>query len=137
MCPWYNLATHALGQVGVGKERRLAPKVAPQVLKGMRDILPARMILRQYVVDVLRDVFERFGFEPLETPAIEYAETLEGKFGEEADKLIYRFEDRGGRRVGLRYDLTVPLARVVAMYPDLVKPFKRYQLAPVWRAEKP
>jgi histidyl-tRNA synthetase len=103
----------------------------------MRDFLPARMILRQYVVGVLREVFERFGFEPLETPAIEYAETLEGKFGDEADKLIYRFEDRGGRRVGLRYDLTVPLARVVAMYPELVKPFKRYQIAPVWRAEKP
>ncbi len=115
----------------------MAAKVAPQVLKGMRDILPARMILRQYVVGVLRDVFGRFGFEPLETPAIEYAETLEGKYGDEADKLIYSFEDRGGRRVGLRYDLTVPLARVVAMYPDLVKPFKRYQIAPVWRAEKP
>ena len=115
----------------------MAAREAPQVLRGMRDYLPTRMILRQYVVDVLRDVFERFGFEPLETPAIEYAETLEGKFGEEADKLIYRFEDRGGRRVGLRYDLTVPLARVVAMYPDLVKPFKRYQIAPVWRAEKP
>lgn len=115
----------------------MATKVTPQVLRGMRDILPSRMILRQHVVDVLRDVFERFGFEPQETPAIEYAETLEGKFGEEADKLIYRFEDRGGRRVGLRYDLTVPLARVVAMYGDLAKPYKRYQIAPVWRAEKP
>jgi histidyl-tRNA synthetase len=82
-------------------------------------------------------VFERFGFEPLQTPAVEYAETLEGKFGEEADKLIYKFEDRGSREVGLRYDLTVPLARVVAMYPELVKPFKRYQMAPVWRAERP
>lgn len=112
-------------------------KGQPQVLKGMRDFLPQRMILRQYVVGVLRDIFERYGFEPLETPAIEYAETLEGKFGEEADKLIYKFEDRGGRMVGLRYDLTVPLARVVAMYPDLVKPFKRYHIAPVWRAEKP
>jgi histidyl-tRNA synthetase len=95
------------------------------------------MILRHYVTDQLRLVFERFGFEPLQTPAVEYAETLEGKFGEEADKLIYRFEDRGGRNVGLRYDLTVPLARIVAMYPELVKPFKRYQIAPVWRAERP
>lgn len=112
-------------------------KAQPQILKGTRDFLPQRMILRQYVVGALRDTFERFGFEPLDTPAIEYAETLEGKFGEEADKLIYKFEDRGGRMVGLRYDLTVPLARVVAMYPDLVKPFKRYHLAPVWRAEKP
>jgi histidyl-tRNA synthetase len=112
-------------------------KNQPQVLKGTRDFLPQKMILRQYVTGVLRDTFERFGFEPLETPALEYAETLEGKFGEEAEKLMYRFEDRGGRRVGMRYDLTVPLARVVAMYPDLVKPFKRYQIAPVWRAEKP
>ncbi len=112
-------------------------KATPQVLKGMRDFLPARMILRHYVTDRLRRVFERFGFEPLQTPAVEYAETLEGKFGEEADKLIYKFADRGARDVGLRYDLTVPLARVVAMYPDLVKPFKRYQIAPVWRAERP
>src|SRR5579875_2329539 len=112
-------------------------KATPQVLKGMRDFLPARMILRHFVTDQLRRVFERFGFEPLQTPAIEYAETLEGKFGEEADKLIYKFEDRGGRAVGLRYDLTVPLARVVSMYPEMVKPFKRYQIAPVWRAERP
>ena len=112
-------------------------KVAPQVLRGMRDILPEKMILRQYVIGVLRSVFESYGFEPLETPAIEYAEVLEGKGGDEADTLMYRFEDRGGRKVGLRYDLTVPLARVVAAYGDLVKPFKRYQIAPVWRAEKP
>jgi histidyl-tRNA synthetase len=112
-------------------------KATPQVLKGMRDFLPPRMILRHYVQDTVRRVFERFGFEPLQTPAIEYAETLEGKFGEEADKLIYRFEDRGERKVGLRYDLTVPLARVVSMYPELPKPFKRYQMAPVWRAERP
>ena len=95
------------------------------------------MMLRLHVIGVLRSNFERYGFEPLETPALEYAETLEGKFGEEADKLIYKFEDRGGRQVGLRYDLTVPMCRVVACYPDLVKPFKRYQIAPVWRAERP
>lgn len=112
-------------------------RVTPQVLRGMRDFLPERMILRQHVIGQLRAIFERFGFEPLETPAIEYAETLEGKFGEEGDKLMYRFADRGGRRVALRYDLTVPLARVVAMHGELVRPFKRYQIAPVWRAEKP
>jgi histidyl-tRNA synthetase len=112
-------------------------KATPQVLKGMRDFLPARMILRHYVIDRLRKVFEHFGFEPLQTPAIEYAETFRGKIGEEANKLMYTFEDRGGREVGLRYDLTVPLARVVSMYPDLVRPFKRYQIAPVWRAERP
>lgn len=111
--------------------------IEAQVLKGTRDFLPPRMILRQHITGELRRVFELHGFEPLETPAIEYAETLEGKFGDEADKLIYKFEDRGGRRVGLRYDLTVPLARVVGSYPELVKPFKRYQISPVWRAEKP
>ncbi|MCL4394608.1 MAG: histidine--tRNA ligase [Chloroflexi bacterium] len=112
-------------------------KTTPQILKGMRDFLAPRMRLRRYVIDTLTTVFERYGFEPLETPAVEYAETLEGKYGEEADKLIYKFEDRGERRVGLRYDLTVPLCRVVAMTPDLVRPYKRYQIAPVWRAEKP
>ena len=103
----------------------------------MRDILPDRMGVRQYAIGVLRETFERFGFQPLETPAMEYAETLTGKYGEEADRLLYQFEDRGGRRVGLRYDLTVPLCRVVASYPELPRPFKRYQIAPVWRAEKP
>src|SRR5712692_5284506 len=118
-------------------ESTLAVKVAPKTLQGMHDFLPERMLLRQHIVSTLREVFERFGFEPLETPAIEYAETLEGKYGEEADKLIYKFEDRGGRQIGLRYDLTVPLARVVGQYPELPKPFKRYQIAPVWRAERP
>ncbi len=112
-------------------------RTAPQVLRGMRDFLPERMILRQYVIGQLRSVFERFGYEPLETPAIEYAEVLEGKYGSEGDKLLYRFADRGERRVALRYDLTVPLARVVAMHPELPKPFKRYHIAPVWRADRP
>jgi histidyl-tRNA synthetase len=103
----------------------------------MRDFLPERMILRHWVMGQLRTTFESFGFEPLDTPAVEYADTLKGKYGEEADKLIYAFEDRGGRPVGLRYDLTVPLARVVASYQELPKPFKRYQIAPVWRAERP
>jgi histidyl-tRNA synthetase len=113
------------------------PASAPRALQGMRDFLPERMILRHWVIGQLRTVFESFGFEPLDTPAVEYAETLMGKYGEEADKLIYRFEDRGGRPVGLRYDLTVPLARVVASYPELPKPFKRYQMGPAWRAERP
>ncbi|MBI2322736.1 MAG: histidine--tRNA ligase [Chloroflexi bacterium] len=113
------------------------PRVKPQLLKGTRDLLPERMLLRHHVVGKLRAVFERFGFEPLETPALEYAETLEGKLGPEGDMLMYRFEDRGGRRVALRYDLTVPFARVVALYPELPRPFKRYQIAPVWRAESP
>jgi histidyl-tRNA synthetase len=107
-----------------------------QTLKGFRDFLPSEMKKRQYVIDTLRKVFESYGFEPLETPALEYAEILLGKYGEEADKLLYTFIDRGGRKVGMRYDQTVPLSRVVAQYQnDIPLPFKRYQIQPVWRAE--
>ncbi len=111
--------------------------------KGMRDFLPARMHNRRRVIETVRAVFERFGFEPLETPALERIETLLGKSGEEADRLIFRVLKRGegGRRgevdLALRYDLTVPLARVVAMHPELPMPFKRYQVQPVWRADRP
>ncbi len=109
----------------------------PQVLKGFRDYMPAQMLLRQRIIGTFREIFERHGFEPLDTPAIEYLEILTGKAGEN-EKLMYRFEDAGGREVGLRYDLTVPLARVAAMHQnDIVLPFKRYHIAPVWRAEKP
>jgi histidyl-tRNA synthetase len=117
---------------GGGSSRRQA-----RVLKGFRDYLPEQMILRQRIIGRFRDVFERHGFEPLDTPALEYLDVLTGKAGEN-EKLMYRFEDAGGRQVGLRYDLTVPLARVVAMHQnELVLPFKRYQIAPVWRAENP
>ncbi|MDO8503425.1 MAG: histidine--tRNA ligase [bacterium] len=108
-----------------------------QTLKGFRDFLPEQARKRQYVIDTLRKVFESYGFEPLETPALEYEEVLMGKYGEEGNKLMYRFTDNGGRRVALRYDQTVPLARVIAQYPDLPKPFKRYQIQPMWRAENP
>ena len=81
-------------------------------------------------------VLKRFGFEPLETPALEFAETLKGKYGEE-EKLIFEFTDRGGREVALRFDQTVPLARVIAANPSLPMPFKRYQIQPCWRAENP
>src|SRR5687768_4064349 len=95
------------------------------------------MILRQTIIGIFRDIFERHGFEPLDTPALEYLDVLTGKAGEN-EKLMYRFEDAGGRQVGLRYDLTVPLARVVAMHQqELSLPFKRYHIAPVWRAENP
>jgi histidyl-tRNA synthetase len=108
-----------------------------RVLKGFRDYLPDQMIVRQRIIGIFRDIFERHGFEPLDTPALEYLDVLTGKAGEN-EKLMYRFEDAGGREVGLRYDLTVPLARVVAMHQnDLVLPFKRYHIAPVWRAENP
>lgn len=109
--------------------------ITPQTLKGFRDFLPQSAIKRQAFITTIRTVFERFGFDPLETPALEYAETLLGKYGDEADKLLYLFKDNGNRNVGLRYDQTVPLARVIAQYPEIVKPFKRYQIQPVWRAE--
>jgi histidyl-tRNA synthetase len=104
----------------------------------MRDILPQQMILRQYVIDTIVEVFESFGFEPLQTPAVELQETLMGKYGSDAERMIYNVGHRGGKeRLSLRYDLSVPLSRVVGQYPDLLKPFKRYQIAPVWRAERP
>lgn len=111
--------------------------------KGMRDILPQQMILRQRVIATIQQVFLRYGFAPLETPAMERIETLTGKYGDEGDKLIFRVLKRGeGGKLGevdqaLRYDLTVPLARVVAMNPQLPMPFKRSQIQPVWRADRP
>ncbi len=116
----------------------MPPKIQPRVPRGMRDILPQKMLLRQYVIGQIEQVFQRFGFEPLQTPVLELRETLMGKSGPEAEKLIYDAQHREGKEeLSLRYDLTVPLTRVVAMYPELVKPFKRYQIAPVWRAERP
>ncbi|HWQ13592.1 MAG TPA: histidine--tRNA ligase [Roseiflexaceae bacterium] len=107
----------------------------PQNLKGMRDHLPEAMLLRQYIISTLTSVFERYGFEPLQTPIVEYAATLEGKIGDD-EKLIYRFEDHGGRQVALRYDQTVPLARVVAQYQGrLVFPWRRYAFGPSYRGE--
>lgn len=118
--------------------------IKPQTLKGFRDFLPRDARKRQYVTDTLRNVFESFGFEPLESPALEYEEILAGKYGDEGEKLLYRFEDHGNRRVAMRYDQTVPLARLVAQYqnqtdtngvPVMTFPFKRYQMQNVWRAE--
>lgn len=113
-------------------------KLKPRVPAGMRDILPAQMVKRQYVIDTIAATFEEFGFEPLQTPAIELDETLRGKYGPEAERLVYRATyGAGEEQLALRYDLSVPLCRVVAQYPDLPKPFKRYQIAPVWRADRP
>jgi len=107
------------------------------VYKGMRDFPPETMLKRNYVVSLIRNVFESYGFEPIETPAVEHWETLSGKYGED-EKLIYNFTDWGERRVGLRYDLTVPLARFVTNHlAQISRPFKRYQIQPVWRADKP
>jgi histidyl-tRNA synthetase len=111
---------------------------------GTRDFLPDDVRRREYVIGVVRRVYERYGFEPLETPAFENIETLLGKYGEEGNKLIFKIlkrgehEQRGEADLALRYDLTVPLARVIAQYQnDLPKFFKRYQIQPVWRADRP
>lgn len=108
---------------------------ALQTLKGFRDFFPEEMTVRREVMRRLARVFEKYGFEELATPALEYKEVLLGKYGEEAEKLMYLFNDPGERGVGLKYDLTVPLARAVAGRGDLPLPFKRYQMQPVWRAE--
>ncbi len=111
--------------------------ITPQTLKGFRDFLPQEAMKRQYVIDIIRKTFELYGFEPLETPAIEYLEVFTGNIGED-EKLFYKFEDSGGRKVALRYDQTVPTCRLIAQYPDkIVLPFKRYQIQTVWRTEKP
>ncbi len=104
-------------------------------VKGTRDFLPEEMILRQQVLEKIKSIFEVFGFQPLETPALESWEVLsaKGAGGEEILNETYNFEDKGGRKIGLRYDLTVPLARVVASNPNLNLPFKRYQIEKVWR----
>src|SRR5438034_9196624 len=111
---------------------------------GTRDFLPNDIRRRGYVVDIVRGVYERYGFEPLETPAFENIETLLGKYGEEGNKLIFKILKRGEHEhtgdadLALRYDLTVPLARVVAQYQnELPRFFKRYQIQPVWRADRP
>src|SRR6516162_5465005 len=110
--------------------------IQPRTLKGFRDYLPELMIPREKLIDKARRVYRAYGYAPIETPALEYAEILLGKGGEESDKLIYRFTDHGGRDVALRFDLTVPFARFAAQYiGQLGTPFKRYQMGPVWRGE--
>src|SRR5438128_5784813 len=111
---------------------------------GTRDFLPEDIRRREYVIGTVRRVYERYGYEPLETPAFENIETLLGKYGEEGNKLIFKIlrrgehEARGEADLALRYDLTVPLARVVAQYQaELPRFFKRYQIQPVWRADRP
>lgn len=112
-------------------------KKGPVTPKGFGDILPAEAKARQKMLNAIIPVLEKYGFEPLETPTIEFADTLLGKYGEE-EKLVYTFEDKGGRKLALRYDLTVPLARFVANNLSLLKPtFSRYQIGQVFRGENP
>ena len=111
----------------------------PRVFKGARDFLPEQMLHRERITSVMRSVFKKYGFAPLETPAIEYLDTLTGKYGEDADRLIYRLDYKIGSKdaAALHYDLTVPFSRVMAMNPHFAIPFKRYQIQPVWRADRP
>jgi len=107
-------------------------------LAGFRDLLAEQLFPREELIDSIKKVFELYGFVPLKTPAIERLETLSGKYGDEGDKLMYKFKDNGGRDVALRYDQTVPLARVIGQYGnELPKPYKRYALGYVWRGERP
>ena len=109
-----------------------------QTLKGFRDFLPEEKRKRDYVMSKIIQTFQLYGFEPVETPGLEYADLLLGKYGDEADKLVYNFQDRGGRQVALPYDQTVPTARVLAQYQgSLPKIFKRYSIKNVFRADKP
>src|SRR5690349_20800244 len=139
-------------------------RIAPVNARGTRDFLPRDLVRRNRVFALLRETFERYGYEPLETPAIENTAVLEGKYGEEGERLLFRILKRGrelesGVRAldalpadergaaalarflsdeALRYDLTVPFARVIAAHQNaLVFPFRRYQMQPVWRADKP
>lgn len=113
----------------------MAEKFELMDAKGVRNFLPEDKIPRQEIMDSLRSIFERYGFAPLETPAIERLDVLSAKFagGEEILKEIFRFKDQGKRDLGLRYDLTVPMSKVVGMNPNLNLPFKRYQMQTVWR----
>ncbi len=108
---------------------------APPTPKGFRDLKPEAAKAKREAINKIVGVLEEYGFVPIDTPTLEFAQTLEGKYGEE-EKLIYKFTDRGNRKLALRYDLTVPLARYVATYnPPL--PFRRYQVGQVFRGENP
>lgn len=110
--------------------------ISPRTLKGFRDYLPQAMLPREELIGIARRVYRSYGFAPIDTPALEYLEILTGKGSDETDKQLYRFTDHGGRDVGMRFDLTVPLARVAAQYSqELGLPFKRYHIATVWRGE--
>jgi histidyl-tRNA synthetase len=113
-------------------------RIEPKILKGTRDFMPLDMAKRNLVMKKIRAIFERFGYDQIETPIINPAETILGKYGDEGDRLTYNFKDAGDRRIALPFDLTVPFARYYAAnWQNLPRPFKRYQIQRVWRAEKP
>lgn len=105
--------------------------------KGTRDVLPEEMRQRQAVLDGLRAAFERFGYDPMDTPAFEALEVLTLKAGAQAEQEIYAFDDKAGRRLGLRFDLTSSTGRIMASHPELKRPVYRYQIGKVWRYDRP
>lgn len=110
--------------------------ITPRTLKGFRDYVPSSMMPRERLIETAKRVYRSYGFSPIDTPALEYLEVLQGKGSDETDRQLYQFVDHGGRAVGLRFDLTVPLARFVAQHAaELGMPFKRYHVATVWRGE--
>ena len=112
--------------------------VEPRTSRGLRDLLSDQMLARQWMIETIRNVYELYGFVPLSTPAIEFLDVLRGsEAGQEAQQSIFTVQNPENEALGLRFDLTVPLARVVAQYRELPRPFRRYQVAPVWRADKP
>src|SRR5947208_15685039 len=114
----------------------MADFIEPRTLKGFRDYPPELMIPRERLLEKARHVYRSYGFAPIDTPALEYAEIVLGKGGAESDRQLYRFKDHGGRDVALRFDLTVPFARFAAQHiGKLGTPFKRYHMGPVWRGE--
>ncbi len=112
--------------------------IEPKILKGTRDMMPIDMLKRNLVMNKIRSIFEKFSYDQIETPILNPAETILGKYGKEGDRLTYSFKDKGERNLALPYDLTVPFARFTATnWRELPLPFKRYQIQRVWRAEKP
>ena len=110
--------------------------ITPRTLKGFRDFLPEMMIPRERLIETAKQVYRSYGFSPIDTPTLEYLEILTGKGSDETDRQMYRFTDHGGREVGMRFDLTVPLARFAAQHvPKIGTPFKRYHIATVFRGE--
>ena len=108
-----------------------------RTVRGMRDLFGPEMWVKDYLVKTAIDVFQKYGYEPLDSPVMELWETLSAKGGEEVEAETFKFTDKGEREVGLRFDLTVPLARIVATNPHLPKPFKRYAIGKAWRYDRP
>src|SRR5256714_13850460 len=131
------LIQHSTFTIQHSSSRGIMPTVEPRVSRGLRDLLPDQMLARQSMIDTIRGVYELYGFVPLSTPAIEYLDVLSGSAGQEAQQSLFQVTNPEKEDLGLRFDLTVPLARVIAQYADLPRPFRRYQVSSVWRADKP